>query len=95
MTGPGRPPSSPEMSVMPRGFHSPIYSSPPTASVHAALLPVFERAERALDAAFAYCLAIPAEASDVRLSAFSLYGWRSRPLSTPAAMTPSSRPVRP
>ena len=34
---------------------------------HAALLPVFERAERALDAAFAYCLAIPAEASDVRL----------------------------
>ena len=34
---------------------------------HAALAPVFDRAERALDGAFEYCLAIPPEATDMRL----------------------------
>ncbi|MGM0576144.1 MAG: phytoene/squalene synthase family protein [Myxococcota bacterium] len=33
---------------------------------HRALAPVFDRAERALDAAFAYCLAIPPSEEDVR-----------------------------
>ncbi len=36
-------------------------------AAHAALRPVFERAGAALDGAFAYCLALPPEATDVRL----------------------------
>ncbi|MDP6946823.1 MAG: squalene/phytoene synthase family protein, partial [Myxococcota bacterium] len=36
-------------------------------AAHAALKPVFGRANDALDGAFAYCLALPPEAKDVRL----------------------------
>ncbi|MCB9785082.1 MAG: squalene/phytoene synthase family protein [Deltaproteobacteria bacterium] len=36
-------------------------------AAHAAVLPVFERADRALDTALEYCLALPPTATDVRL----------------------------
>lgn len=36
-------------------------------AAHAAVRPVFERADRALDEALGYCLALPPEATDVRL----------------------------
>jgi phytoene/squalene synthetase len=35
-------------------------------AAHAAVRPVFERADRALDVAFEYCLALPPDATDVR-----------------------------
>jgi len=44
-----------------------LLASDQRSRAHAALVPVFERASEALDGAFAYSIAIPPEARDVRL----------------------------